>query len=431
MSAPDTRSLQAIRAKASGVLPGGNLGNHSIDVFIREGKGSRVWSEEGKEFIDYLLGSGPMLIGHAHPAVVEAVQAQIARGTTFFAGNTAAIELAGIIQEAMPCAERVRYVSSGTEATNYCMRAARAYRKRDKILKFEGGFHGMNDYALMSVAPSRPGNFPQAAPESAGIPHVLVGEMLIAPFNDAAAATALIEEHRNELAGVVVEPMQRVIPPKPGFLAALRKATEAHGIPLIFDEIVTGFRLAYGGAQEYYGVVPDMCALGKVIGGGFPLAAIAGKAEIMKHFDKQSVGQGEYLPATGTLSGNPVASVAGAATLKVLKEPGTYERLFATGKELMAGLSAALRAEGFKATVVGEPPCFEAYFMAGEASDYRGLLKADAALGKRFTQLLFDRGILKGEAKNYVSTVHTRRDVDETLAAYKDAAKALAAETRN
>jgi len=203
-----------------------------------------------REYVDFLLGSGPMLVGHAHPEVTEAAQAQIARGTTFFANNRLGIELAEAIVDAVPCAEQVRFVSSGSEADLYAMRAARAFTRKDKILKFEGGYHGMSDYSLMSLAPKRSGNFPAAVPDSAGIPKSVRDDMLIAPFNDAEAVADLVHEHKGELAGVIVEPFQRIIPPAPGFLAALRKITADNGIPLIFDEVVTGFRLAYGGATE-------------------------------------------------------------------------------------------------------------------------------------------------------------------------------------
>src|SRR5690349_8079539 len=271
--------------KAKRVLPGGSFGNFSADIVIREGRGGRVWDESGKEYVDFLLGSGPMLVGHAHPEVTAAAQAQIAKGTTFFANNRKGIELAEAIVAAVPCAEQVRFVSSGSEADLYAMRAARAYTRRDKILKFEGGYHGMSDYSLMSLAPKRSGNFPLPVPDSAGIPKSVRDEMIIAPFNDADAVADLVHEHRDELAAVIVEPLQRIIPPEPGFLAALRKITAENGIPLIFDEVVTGFRLAYGGAQEYYGVVPDLCTLGKVIGGGFPLGPIACGDEIRQRFD--------------------------------------------------------------------------------------------------------------------------------------------------
>ena len=343
--------------KAKRVLPGGTFGNFPGEVVIREGRAGRVWDEDGKEYVDFLLGSGPMLVGHAHPEVTAAAQERIARGTTFFANNRWGIELAEAIVAAVPCAEQVRFVSSGSEADLYAMRAARAFRKRDKILKFEGGYHGMSDYSLMSLAPRQPGNFPRPVPDSAGIPRSLRDEILVAPFNDLESVAGLVREHRDELAGVIIEPFQRIIPPQPGFLQGLRRITAENGIPLIFDEVVTGFRLAYGGAQEYYGVVPDLCTLGKVIGGGFPLAAIAGRAEIMAHFDRGAVGDDGFLIQIGTLSGNPVAAAAGLATLAILRRPGAYERLFATGRELMATLDDLLRRAGIAAQVTGEPPC--------------------------------------------------------------------------
>ena len=226
------------------VLPGGNFGNLAVDIVIREGRGGRVWDVSGNEYVDFLLGSGPMFIGHGHPDVLAAVAAQLPRGFTFFANNEHGIRLAAELVEAVPCAEQVRFVSSGTEADAYALRLVRAYRKRDKILKFEGGFHGMSDYALMSLAPKRPGNFPQASPDSAGIPRSVQAEVMIAPFNDAATACELIRAHRDELAGVILEPFQRVIAPVPGFLQAVRDVTAECGIPLIFDEVVTGFRFA-------------------------------------------------------------------------------------------------------------------------------------------------------------------------------------------
>ena len=411
-------------------MPGGTFGNLPAEIIIREGRGGRVWDESGNRYIDFVLGSGPMLLGHAHPDVVAAVQRQVARGSTFFANNSAGIRLAEAIVEAVPCAEKVRFVSTGSEATHYAMRVARAYRKRDKIMKFEGGFHGMGDWALMSMAPKRPGNFPQAVPDSPGIPRVLTEEMLIAPFNDAETATALIEEHADELAGVIIEPFQRLIPPKPGFLQALRDATSAHGIPLIFDEIVTGFRFAYGGAQEYYGVVPDLAALGKVVGGGYPLAAIAGRDEIMCHLDKAAVGDDEFVQQTGTLSGNPIAAEAGLATLDVLRRPGTYEKLFATGRQLMEGLSNAFKNAGIVATVLGEPPLFEVFFADGDLSNYRATLRSDMNLLRQFNALLLERGVLKPETKIYVSLAHDADDVAEAIAAFEDAARVLAQRIR-
>ncbi|HEV2335047.1 MAG TPA: aminotransferase class III-fold pyridoxal phosphate-dependent enzyme [Stellaceae bacterium] len=414
-----------VYATAKRVLPGGTFGNFPAEVVIREGKGGRVWDEEGREYVDFLLGSGPMLVGHAHPEVTEAAQAQIARGTTFFANNRLGIELAETIVDAVPCAEQVRFVSSGSEADLYAMRAARAYTRRDKILKFEGGYHGMSDYSLMSLAPKRSGNFPAPVPDSAGIPRSVRDDMLIAPFNDADAVASLVHDHKDELAGVIVEPFQRIIPPEPGFLAALRKITSDNGIPLIFDEVVTGFRLAYGGAQEYYGVVPDLCTLGKVIGGGFPLAAIAGRAEIMAHFDKSKVGDENFLVQIGTLSGNPVAAAAGLATLAILKRPGAYERIHATGKELMRALDALLKEAGIPAQITGEPPLFDVVFSPEKVRDYRTTLAGDAQLMSRFNALLRERGILKGESKYYISLAHTAEDIQFAKGAWRDAIKAL------
>ncbi len=417
---------QALVEQARKVLPGGTFGNFPGEVVIREGRGGRVWDEAGKEYVDFLLGSGPMLVGHAHPEVTAAAQARVAEGTTFFANNRWGIELAAEIIAAVPCAEQVRFVSSGSEADLYAMRAARAHRRRDKILKFEGGYHGMSDYSLMSLAPKQPGNFPRPVPDSAGIPRSLREEILVAPFNDLDSAASLIREHRDELAGVILEPFQRIIPPEPGFLEGLRRVTAECGVPLIFDEVVTGFRLAYGGAQEYYGVVPDLCTLGKVIGGGFPLAAIAGRAEIMAHFDRAAVGDEAFLPQIGTLSGNPVAAAAGLATLAILRRPGAYEQIFATGRELMAALGELLQRAGIAAQVTGEPPLFDVVFTSEPVRDYRGTLRGDAELMRRFNLLLRERGVLKGEQKYYVSLAHTADDVNHTIAAWRESIAALA-----
>ncbi len=416
-----------IVAAARRAIPGGTFGNMPAEVVIKAGKGGRVWDEAGREYVDFLLGSGPMFIGHAHPEVTAAVAAQLPLGTTFFANNRHGIALAEAIVAAVPCAERVRFVCSGTEADLYAMRAARAFRRRDKILKFEGGYHGMSDYALMSLAPKRPGNFPRPLPDSAGIPKSVQDEMLVSAFNDVEMTAGLIREYKDELAGVIVEPFQRLIPPAPGFLQALRRITAEHGIPLIFDEVVTGFRFAYGGAQEYYGVVPDLCTLGKIIGGGYALAAVAGRADIMAHFDREAVGDEDFLMQIGTLSGNPVAAVAGLATLEVLKRPGAYEQVFATGRALMDGLSQLIAEAGLKAQVVGEPPLFDVFFTDQPIRDYRDTLKADKAMAARFNQLLRAKGIMKGETKYYVGLAHDQADIDRTIAIWREAIAELVA----
>ncbi len=415
----------ALIETAKRVLPGGTFGNIAGDIVIREGKGGRVWDESGNEYVDFLLGSGPMLVGHGHPEVTKAIEAQAPKGTTFFGNNAAGIRLAEAIVEAVPCADKVRFLCTGTEADLYAMRAARAFRKRDKILKFEGGYHGMSDYALMSVAPKRPGNAMEPTPDSAGIPASVRGEMLIAPFNDAEAAKGMIARHKDELAGVIVEPFQRLLPPRPGFLEALRKVTAQFGIPLIFDEVVTGFRFAYGGAQEYYGVTPDLCTVGKVVGGGFALAAVAGREEIMAHFDRAAVPEEDFLFQVGTLSGNPVAATAGLATLEILRRPGAYERLFATGRAFKQALEEILAEAGLPAQVIGEAPLFDVVFAEGPVEDYRGTLRGDAAMMRRFNAHLREHGILKGESKYYVSLAHTEADVRKASEAWRSAAAEL------
>jgi glutamate-1-semialdehyde 2,1-aminomutase len=307
------------------------------------------------------------------------------------------------------------------------MRVARAFRQRDRILKFEGGYHGMSDWGLMSLSPKRLANFPNPVPDSAGIPKSVQEEVLVAPFNDLETARSLIAEHHDELGAIIVEPFQRLIPPAPGFLQGLRDLATHYDIPLIFDEVVTGFRFAYGGAQTYYGVTPDLCTLGKIIGGGFALAAIAGRADIMAHFDRGLVGDDGFLMQVGTLSGNPVAAVAGLATLEVLRRPGAYEGVFATGRQLMDGISAMLTKAGLPAQVIGEPPLFDVVFTAESVRDYRGTLRADTATQKHVNQHLRASGILKGDSKYYVSLAHDERDVAQTLEAFAGALATLPA----
>ena len=412
-------------ARAKRVLPAGSFGNFPAEVILREGRGGRVWDVAGREYVDYLLGSGPMFIGHGHPEVLDAVREQLALGTTFFANNEAGIALAEAIVEAVPCAEQVRYLGSGTEADLYAMRLARAFRGRDRILKFEGGYHGMGDHALMSMAPKTLANFPQAVPDSAGIPKSARDEVLVAPFNDLDAVTRLVEAHAEELAGIIVEPLQRLIPPAPGFLQGLRDLCTKHGIVLIFDEVVTGFRFALGGAQAYYGVTPDLCTLGKIVGGGFPLAAITGRADIMALFDRGLVGEDRFLTQIGTLSGNPVAAVAGLKTLEILRRPGAYETAFATGRALMDGIAGLIAKAGLPGQLLGEPPLFDAVFTDGTVQDYRATLRADRAIAAHVNKVLRERGIMKGESKFYVSLAHDQRDIDQTLDAYAEALRTL------
>jgi len=387
------------RAKA--VLPAGSFGNFDGEIIINHGKGSRVWDEDGKEYIDYLIGSGPMLLGHGHPEVLDAVHSQLGKGMTYFANNAAGIELAEAICAAIPCAEQVRYVTSGGEADMYAIRLARAFTGRNKILKFEGGYHGMSAEAQMSLAPEKLANFPQAVPDSAGIPASVEKEMLIAPFNDIEAVRALLDEYGTEIAAIIVEPLQRVIPPVGGFLEALRQECTERSIILIFDEIVTGFRLAYGGAQEAYGVIPDLCSLGKIIGGGFALAAIAGKRDIMDHFDRAIVGKDKFLMQLGTLSGNPIAAVAGLKTMEILRREGSYTTLHKNGEKLMAIISEALTTFNHEHRMVGHASLFDVVFTGSSVSDYRTYLRGDTEKNALFNRILRKNGILKSPTKLY------------------------------
>lgn len=411
--------------RANKVFPAGGFGNYDPSIIIARGKGSRVWDEDGNEYIDYLNSSGPLILGHLNDEVVEAVQEQLGKGTNYFANNTAGIELAEEICKAVACADLLRFVSTGGEADMYVMRAARAFTGRSKIMKFEGGYHGMSAEAQMSLAPSNLVNFPNAVPDSAGIPQGVRDDMLIAPYNDVEFARSLVAEHGHEIAAIIVEPLQRIIPPAPGFLQALRELCDESGIVLIFDEIVTGFRFSYGGAQELYGVTPDICALGKIIGGGFPLAAIAGKREIMAHFDKEKVGAEGFMMHSGTLSGNPVASVAGLKTLEILRRPGQYEKLRTLGKQVMELFTTHLDAAGFSHRIVGDPTLFDVVFTDHDITDYRDVKSADAERNVRFNALLREKGIFKPVGKTYPSLAMTDLDIEQTDAAIQFGAQNL------
>lgn len=411
------------RAKA--VLPAGGFGNFDHSIIIRESRGSHVWDEDSNEYIDYLIGSGPMLLGHGNAEVLDAVQRQLSKGMTFFANNAAGIELAEAICAAVPCAAQVRYVTSGGEADMYALRVARAFTGRSMILKFEGGYHGMSAEAQMSLAPEMLANFPQAVPDSAGIPESVREEMVIAPFNDPDTLVALLDEYGQEIAAIIVEPLQRVVPPVAGFLQLLRDECTKRGIVLIFDEIVTGFRLSYGGAQELYGVTPDLCTLGKIIGGGFPLAAIAGNKDMMDHFDKAVVGKDKFLMQLGTLSGNPVAAVAGLKTMEILRRDGAYSTLRKTGEALQNMISDSLKAHGHTHKIVGDTTLFDVVFTDHEVKDYRSWLSGDSRKNVRFNQVLRDNGILKSPNKLYPCLALTEDDLAKTLDALEKAAAAI------
>jgi len=410
--------------RAREVLPAAGFGNFDASIVIARGEGSHVWDEDGNEYVDYLIGSGPMLLGHGHPEVMEAVLEQLPKGMTFFANNARGIELAEAIVDAVPCCEQVRFVASGGEADMYAIRLARAYTGKTKILKFEGGYHGMSAEAQMSLAPTREVNFPTALADSAGIPQGVADEMQIAPYNDLDAVASLLSEH-GDIAAIIAEPLQRIIPAREGFLQGLRDLCDRHGVLLIFDEIVTGFRLDYGGAQERYGVIPDICTLGKIIGGGFPLAALGASAEIMSHFDKSLVGQDKWLMQLGTLSGNPVASVAGLKTMEILRRDGQYDRLRASGERLIELQTAALNKAGIAHQVCGDATLFDIYFTDNPCVDYRTARHKDPNMNVIWNKALRENGVFKSPGKLYPSLALVDEDFALTAKAIQTAVVAL------
>jgi glutamate-1-semialdehyde 2,1-aminomutase len=413
---------------AQALLPGGSVTAVKVPggarPVIARGSGSHLWDTDGREYVDYLLGSGPLILGHAHPEVIGAVTRQAALGSTYYMVSEPVLELAWRIVQHVPCAQMVQFCGSGSEATFYALRIARAAAGRPAVLKFEGGFHGANDYALMSLGPSGPPDYPRAEPDSAGIPPAVRADVLIAPFNDLDVVSAIVSEHSARLAAILVEPYQRVIEPLPGFLQGLRRLADAHGLVLIFDEVVTGFRFGPGGAQQRYGVTPDLVCLGKIIGGGYPLAAVAGPAELVGLTDPARHGQADYVYMSGTLNGNPIAAAAGNATLAVLEQPGSYERLFAAGDRIRAGLRAAFGAAGVPAQVLGVGPIFQVVIGDIPVRDFRSLRRGDQARIGRIAKHVVEQGHFLTGQKGYLSLAHTDAEIDATVAAFAAALEA-------
>jgi glutamate-1-semialdehyde 2,1-aminomutase len=420
-------------AAAGRVLPGACLGQNTLPpelaFVVASGEGARLTDVRGRTYLDYVLGSGPLLLGHAHPAVVRAVQEQVARGSTYFWLSEPSIRLAETVVAAVPCAEQVRFVSTGTEATMLACRIARTFTGREKILKFEGGWHGLHDYAMVgnwrlpSEAP-----YPAPLPDVGGIPRGAVASVLVAPFNDLDTTARVAAAHADDLAAIIVEPLQRAIRPRPGFLAGLRDLARRHGALLVFDEVVTGFRLAYGGAQERYGVLPDLAVYGKALTAGFPLAAITGRADVMATADPARKGTLDYAGLSGTLSGNALACAAGLAALAELRQPGVYPRLSALGERLRRGLAAIGARLGVGLQAIGDGPLAQVFFVdpAVDLASERALRLADSRAAGRFALELLARGVFTlPHTKLYLSVAHTEADIDRTLDIADDALRAL------
>jgi glutamate-1-semialdehyde 2,1-aminomutase len=415
--------------KALGLMPGGvnspvrafrAVGGDPL--FIASGKGSSITDVDGRKYTDYVLSWGPLILGHCHPEVVEALARAIATGTSFGACTAAEIELAERIRDAFPSIERVRLVNSGTEATLSALRVARASTGRERILKFEGCYHGHGDSLLVKAGS---GVATLGLPDSPGVPQALAQLTVTVPFNDSAALEEAFRIHGHQLAAVIVEPVvgnSGCIPPQAGFLERLRKLTAEQGTVLIFDEVMTGFRVAYGGAQERFAIQPDLTTLGKIIGGGLPVGAYGGKASLMEWV--APVGP---VYQAGTLSGNPLAVAAGLKTLEVLRRPGTYARLEATSGTLASGLAAAAAKAGVPLTVQRVGSMFTCFFTNQPVTDYASAKTSDAGKFARFFRSLLECGVYFPPSQfeaAFVSTAHTEADVVSTVEA---AAKAFAA----
>jgi glutamate-1-semialdehyde 2,1-aminomutase len=409
--------------RALAVFPAGSSGEYNLPpelaTVLARGEGALVWDAEGRPFTDFSMGWGSVLLGHAHPAVVEAVRERAGLGSNFAYVTEPSLELAEELVRAVACAERVRFCASGTEATAYAVRLARAYTGRPKVLKFEGAYHGANEIGTVSLFPARLLEFPEAEPTSAGVPPGVVGDILIAPFNDPDRTASIAAAHRRDLAAIVVEPLHRCTPPRPGFLQGLRDLATATGALLVFDEVVTGFRLAYGGAQAYYGVRPDLAALGKALGGGYPIGAVVGRADVLDLVREDRLGEERYVWFASTLGGNPVSAAAGLAALRILRMPGTYPRLFALGAALRNGLRAVLEDEAIPGHVQGDGPLAAVVFTDHEVVDYRSAARADRRRARAFLLGLFRRGIFLNpmSTKLYLSAAHTEADVARFLEA--------------
>ena len=388
-------------------------------VFFKRGLGAYLWDEDDKQYIDYVGSWGPMILGHAHPAVLEAVQKTAANSLSFGAPTALELEMAELLIKLVPSMQQVRLVSSGTEATMSAIRLARGYTGRSKIVKFEGCYHGHAD-ALLVKAGSGALTFGQ--PSSAGVPAEVAAHTLTLPYNDIAAVETLFGQIGDEVACVIVEAVagnMNLIAPAAGFLQALRAQCSKHGAVLIFDEVMTGFRVALGGAQALYGITPDFTTLGKVIGGGLPVGAFGGRADIMACL--APVGP---VYQAGTLSGNPVAVAAGLATLKLVAADGFYDRLAARTRQLVEGLSAIARAQGIAFSAQSVGGMFGLYFSAQVPTSYDAVMQCDKDAFNRFFHAMLDQGVYLAPSAfeaGFVSAAHGDAEIARTLEAARSA----------
>ena len=432
-SIPDRHRSREIFEKAEKVLVGGV--NSPVRAFrsvggepliIEKGSGQFLYDADGNALLDYVCSWGAILLGHAHPAVTAAITDQAQRGTSFGVSTELELELATLITKAIPFLEKIRFVSSGTEATMSAVRLARGVTKRDFIVKFEGCYHGHAD-SFLSQAGS--GLATLGIAECPGVPQALAALTLNVPYNDLNAVEHAFAQHKDKIAAVIVEPIAAnmgVVLPKDGFLKGLREITRKHGALLIIDEVITGFRLHYGSAQQLFGVRGDLTTMGKIIGGGVPVAAYAGSAELMDH-----VAPLGPVYQAGTLAGNPLAMRAGIATLKELSRPGLYESLNALAKNLSAGLQKAVKDASIAAQVNSIGSLSTIFFAAQPVTDYTGAKRSDTKFYAHFFRDMLQRGIFLAPSQfeaAFVSAAHTSADIDRTISAVADALRAIAAQ---
>jgi glutamate-1-semialdehyde 2,1-aminomutase len=392
--------------------------------FIARAVGSKVYDVEGREYIDYVASWGPMILGHAHPHVVRALQQAAERGTSYGAPTEGEVTLARMICEAFPSIDCVRLVSSGTEAAMSAIRVARGYTGRDLVVKFDGCYHGHSDGLLVQAGS---GATTLGIPNSGGVPSGYTQQTLSLPFNDLAAVRGAFDRYYGRIAAVVLEPIpgnMGVVLPASGFLQGLRELTSREGALLVFDEVITGFRVLYGGAQHVYGVTPDLTILGKIIGGGLPVGAFGGRRDIME----QIAPLGSVYQA-GTLSGNPLAVTAGIETLQLLRQPGVYERLEMKARQLIDGVQGAAKRAGVPvySTRVGSMFC--TFFTDQSVTDYASTSFADTARFRRYFHVLLDAGIYVAPSQfeaGFVSMAHTDEDIERTIEASYQAFQAVA-----
>ena len=393
--------------------------------FVARASGSRITDVDGRTYIDFVGSWGPMVLGHAHPRLVAAIQRAAEAGTSYGAPTESETQLARLVRTAFPSMERMRFVSSGTEACMSALRVARGFTRRDGIVKFEGGYHGHADSLLVKAGS---GGLTFGVPDSLGVPAELARHTLTLPFNDLETVRAAFAEREGQIAAIIVEPVagnMGVVPPGPGFLAGLREITRRHGTLLIFDEVITGFRVAWGGAQELFGITPDLTCLGKIVGGGLPVGVYGGRADIME----QVAPLGGIYQA-GTLSGNPLAMAAGIETLSLLQAPGVYAELEAKGRRLGDGLTEAARLSRTPAQVNRVGSMLTAFFTGAPVRDYATVKNADVRRYGVFFRAMLERGVSLAPSQfeaAFVSLAHTTEDLDATVAAAREALAVSAA----